>query len=192
MTDDSPDGDADRPRGLVRRKAASFRPYWIRVPGVTLLIIVTAGLGVVNPLLIRGGVRLGPVPAVRRPRPALAVDSGRGDGRGHCGHRRSWHPPDLHDQPGGAARNAEPARPALHPPPEPVTGVFHGHSHRRNPVPHSQRRGRGSERRNQHRVQRSVEHGHRHKHAGCHDHTLVAAYPGGRGHSPRLLPAHQR
>ena len=53
MTDDSPDGDADRPRGLVRRTAASFRPCWIRVAGVTLLIIVTAGLGVVNPLLIK-------------------------------------------------------------------------------------------------------------------------------------------
>ena len=45
--------EADRPRGLVRRTAAYFRPYWIRVAGITLLILVTAGLGVVNPLLIR-------------------------------------------------------------------------------------------------------------------------------------------
>ena len=40
-------------RGLVRRIAASFGPYRGRVVAVTLLILVTAGLGVVNPLLIR-------------------------------------------------------------------------------------------------------------------------------------------
>ncbi len=40
-------------QGLVRRIAASFGPYRGRVVAVTLLILVTAGLGVVNPLLIR-------------------------------------------------------------------------------------------------------------------------------------------
>ena len=40
-------------RGTVRRAAASFRPYTWRVVGVVLLILVTAGLGVVNPVLIR-------------------------------------------------------------------------------------------------------------------------------------------
>ena len=39
--------------GLVRRIAASFRPYTPQVIAVGLLILVTAGLGVVNPVLIR-------------------------------------------------------------------------------------------------------------------------------------------
>lgn len=40
-------------RGVVRRIAAYFRPYWIQVIAVVLLVLVTAGLGVVNPVLIR-------------------------------------------------------------------------------------------------------------------------------------------
>ena len=39
--------------GLTRRIAASFRPYLKQVVIVGLLILITAGLGVVNPLLIR-------------------------------------------------------------------------------------------------------------------------------------------
>lgn len=38
---------------LVRRIAASFRPYWKQVVLVGMLIFVTAGLGVVNPLMIQ-------------------------------------------------------------------------------------------------------------------------------------------
>ena len=38
---------------LNRRIAAAFRPYWPRVLAIGLLILVTAGLGVVNPILIR-------------------------------------------------------------------------------------------------------------------------------------------
>ena len=40
-------------RPAAARAAACFRPYWLRVVGVALLIIVTAGLGVVNPVLLR-------------------------------------------------------------------------------------------------------------------------------------------
>ena len=40
-------------RGLVRRIVRTFRPYSSKVTTVGLLIVVTAGLGVVNPLLIR-------------------------------------------------------------------------------------------------------------------------------------------
>ena len=39
--------------GLVRRISAAFYPYWPRVLAIGLLILVTAGLGVVNPVLIR-------------------------------------------------------------------------------------------------------------------------------------------
>ena len=39
--------------GLNRRIAAAFRPYWCQVAIIGLLIAVTAGLGVVNPLLIQ-------------------------------------------------------------------------------------------------------------------------------------------
>ena len=39
--------------GLNRRIAAAFRPYRLQVIAIGLLIIVTAGLGVVNPLLIQ-------------------------------------------------------------------------------------------------------------------------------------------
>ena len=37
-----------RPSGVVRRTAASFRPYWIKLLGIAFLILLTAGLGVVN------------------------------------------------------------------------------------------------------------------------------------------------
>ncbi len=47
-----PDGTTIR-QGLVRRIARTFHPYWIKVSGVGVLILVTAGLGVVNPVLIR-------------------------------------------------------------------------------------------------------------------------------------------
>ena len=40
-------------RGVVRRVASSFSPYSLHVAGIALLILVTAGLGVVNPFLIR-------------------------------------------------------------------------------------------------------------------------------------------
>lgn len=53
----SPDG-AGHPRrptmpGLNRRIAAAFRPYSPQVAAIGLLILITAGLGVVNPLLIQ-------------------------------------------------------------------------------------------------------------------------------------------
>ena len=41
------------PRSVAARAADCFRPYSIQVIGVALLIIVTAGLGVVNPVLLR-------------------------------------------------------------------------------------------------------------------------------------------
>ena len=39
--------------GVARRAARSFRPYTFRVTGIALLILITAGLGVVNPYLLR-------------------------------------------------------------------------------------------------------------------------------------------
>ena len=49
--------DRDRPRRRVahlnRRIVDAFRPHWPRVLAIGLLILVTAGLGVVNPILIR-------------------------------------------------------------------------------------------------------------------------------------------
>ena len=39
--------------GLVGRVVAIFRPYWAPVLLVGVLILITAGLGVVNPILIR-------------------------------------------------------------------------------------------------------------------------------------------
>ena len=45
--------DSGSNRGTVRRTAASFRLYTWQVIGVVLLTLVAAGLGVVNPLLIR-------------------------------------------------------------------------------------------------------------------------------------------
>ena len=48
---DRPDSPA--PTGLVWRIAATFSPYRPTVAAVGLLILVTAGLGVVNPVLIR-------------------------------------------------------------------------------------------------------------------------------------------
>ena len=39
--------------GLVRRISGAFQPYWTTVLAIGLLIVVTAGLGVVNPVLIQ-------------------------------------------------------------------------------------------------------------------------------------------
>ena len=44
--------DSASGRSVAGRAAASFRPYTPQVVGVVLLILVTAGLGVVNPVLI--------------------------------------------------------------------------------------------------------------------------------------------
>ena len=40
-------------RSVAIRTAATFRPYWLHVAGIVGLILVDAGLGVVNPVLIR-------------------------------------------------------------------------------------------------------------------------------------------
>ena len=53
MADGVPPKTKAQSQGLVRRIAASFRPYWLQVIVIGLLILVTAGFGVVNPLLIR-------------------------------------------------------------------------------------------------------------------------------------------
>ena len=45
--------DAKAKPGVARRAARSFRPYTFRVTGIGLLILITAGLGVVNPYLLR-------------------------------------------------------------------------------------------------------------------------------------------
>ena len=53
----SANSNRDRPSRRVphlnRRIVAVFQPYWPRVLAIGLLILVTAGLGVVNPILIR-------------------------------------------------------------------------------------------------------------------------------------------
>ena len=40
-------------RGVAMRAAGCFRPYWLQVAGVAVIIAVTSALGVVNPLLLR-------------------------------------------------------------------------------------------------------------------------------------------
>ena len=53
MSSDSQDRVIGSKRGLVRRIAGTFRPYKRGVTFIGLLILVTAGMGVVNPVLIR-------------------------------------------------------------------------------------------------------------------------------------------
>ena len=53
MSNESQDTVIGPKRGLVRRIAGTFGPYKGTVTFIGLLILVTAGLGVVNPLLIR-------------------------------------------------------------------------------------------------------------------------------------------
>ena len=51
---DSYTGPASKSKpGNVSRILRLFRPYWYRVLVVGLLILITSGLGVVNPLLIK-------------------------------------------------------------------------------------------------------------------------------------------
>ncbi len=53
-TRQAPDrGDSPAARSVAARAAGSFRPYLLQVVGVALLIVVTAALGVVNPVLLR-------------------------------------------------------------------------------------------------------------------------------------------
>ena len=53
-TRQAPDrGDSPADRRVAARAAGCFRPYWLQVIGVALLIVVTAALGVVNPVLLR-------------------------------------------------------------------------------------------------------------------------------------------
>ena len=40
-------------KGLLRRIASTFKPYWPKISVVGVLILITAGFGVVNPVLIR-------------------------------------------------------------------------------------------------------------------------------------------
>ncbi len=53
MRSDGRNGDNTTGRGLGRRIVNAFAPYWFKVSVVGALILVTAGLGVVNPVLIR-------------------------------------------------------------------------------------------------------------------------------------------
>ena len=53
MRSDGGNGDNTTGRGLGRRIVSAFAPYWFKVSVVGALILVTAGLGVVNPVLIR-------------------------------------------------------------------------------------------------------------------------------------------
>ena len=54
MTTYSPGSvEATAKHGLLLRIARSFRPYLTHVVAVGVLVLFTAGLGVVNPLLIR-------------------------------------------------------------------------------------------------------------------------------------------
>ena len=53
MAQDSQNRQIAASQGLGRRIVSAFAPYWFKVSVVGALILVTAGLGVVNPLLIR-------------------------------------------------------------------------------------------------------------------------------------------
>ena len=53
VTIDQRDNDTKISKGLIKRTAGSFKPYWKQGIVVVLLILVTGGLGAVNPVLIR-------------------------------------------------------------------------------------------------------------------------------------------
>ena len=53
MRDSTADRESAASQGLGRRIVSAFAPYWFKVSVVGALIFVTAGLGVVNPVLIR-------------------------------------------------------------------------------------------------------------------------------------------
>ena len=53
MQDDRGNTKRTASQGLGRRIVSAFAPYWFKVSVVGVLILVTAGLGVVNPVLIR-------------------------------------------------------------------------------------------------------------------------------------------
>ena len=53
MRDSTADRERAASQGLGRRIVSAFAPYWFKVSVVGALIFVTAGLGVVNPVLIR-------------------------------------------------------------------------------------------------------------------------------------------
>ena len=163
---DKPDSSA--PTGLVWRIAATFSPYRPTVVAVGLLILVTAGLGVVNPVLIRVVFDTALFPSAGAPDLELlwilagtmagitVVTGGLGIVQTFLTNRVGQRVMrDLRDR-------------LLRAPPEPVHQVVHGHAHRRDSVPRGQRRRRSPERRHEHCVQRAFEHRHFHQHADRH------------------------
>ena len=175
--------------GVARRAAASFRPYTLHVIGIALLILITAGLGVVNPILTQPIFDDALFPQSGVPQHPPALDPRRNHGRRNHHIRRARHRADMGHQRRRTARHARSPRQALHPPPGPLARLLHRRPHRRDTVPHRQRRRRHPERRHQHHVQRPLQHRHIRQHPHSHDHPLMAANPHLRRHNPLLLPA---
>ena len=147
-------------RGLVRRIVRTFRPYSSKVTAVGLLIVVTAGLGVVNPLLIRivfdsalfppsGTPDLGLLWLLAGIMATITVFTGslgvvQTYLTNHVG-------PKGHERPSGSALPA---------PTKPVTWLLYRHPHGRSPVPHSERRRWGPNGGNRHCIQRHFKQRH--------------------------------
>ena len=68
-------------RSVARRAAASFSPYALHAVGIAALILITAGLGVVNPVLVRSVFDDGLFPQSGGPGHRPALEARRHHGR---------------------------------------------------------------------------------------------------------------
>ena len=139
--------------GVWRRVVVQFRPYRTQVIVVSVLILITSGLGVINPLLIEDVFNEGLFPpgqdgpdmAVLVRLVVIMASITIVDGR----HRARSDVPHDQDRP---ARDARPAVPAVRAPAGDAALLLHHHPDRRDPVAHRQRRRRGPVGRHQHGV----------------------------------------
>ena len=179
------DADPDpRPisRKTVRRVVGSFRPYRGKVSLVGFLIVVTASLGVVNPLLIAVVFDQALFPQERHHAAAPAAAGHapavldlRPDDPHPDHHEPDRRGPDLPGERGRAARDAGLPQLAVRAPPAHAAAVLHQHAHRRDPVAAGQRRRRCAERGHRYRVEHPVERRDHHQHAGRDADPVVAA-----------------
>ena len=191
-------------RQLVRQTASLFRAHRAGVAAIAGLVVITAGAGVINPVLIKVvfDTALFPTrtvaatPSVATHLVYLPVDLPRLEilvgimigitivtGRD----RRA---PDLRHQPRGSARDGGVAQPPLRAPAGDVAPFLHRHANRRDPVPAHQRRRRHPVRRHRYGDVAPVQHRDPAEHAGRDADAVLAADRAVAGDHPALRLLH--
>ena len=177
-------------RGLVRRIVVLFGPYKLSVAIVGLLIVVSAGLGVLSPVPGEGGLRLRSVPCRRFAGPDAPLGAGGGDCRDSGRWRGAEHCPGLAHQQSGPGFHRRPAGGGLRPPAGDVAQLPGPHPHRGDAVPGLPRCQRHRAGGRQHLRRLGVQRRLHHRRRGRHAVPLVAVHSGGHGGAAGVPAAH--